>query len=129
VIEIGRGRFTMPGVIELHFAKARRGWGFKSEARNVGGERRRVYRISTRVASLPPRRITELAEISRTACRALELRGYAKLDLRMDAEGHLTLLEANANPGLWSGSNIWRQPSFETNLDRIIAAAIRRARE
>jgi hypothetical protein len=56
------------------------------------------------------------------------VRGYAKIDLRMDAEERITVIEANANPALWNGK-IWRRPSFEANLKRIMDAARRRARE
>ena len=69
-----------------------------------------------------------MAEVAVTTANLLPLRGYAKIDLRMDHEERITVIEANANPALWSGE-IWRRPSFETNLKWIIEAALRRARE
>ncbi|MGA0058896.1 MAG: D-alanine--D-alanine ligase, partial [Planctomycetota bacterium] len=37
--------------------------------------------------------------------RALELSGFARIDLRMDAEGRVFVLEANPNPDLSFGED------------------------
>ena len=92
-------------------------------------ERRRLYKTSARRASLPRRLKIKMAEMARKTAKVLDLRGYAKIDLRMDDEENITVIEANPNPGLLSTNKIWGRPGFEINLRRIINAAQRRSRE
>ncbi|MCX5762269.1 MAG: D-alanine--D-alanine ligase, partial [Gemmatimonadetes bacterium] len=54
--------------------------------------------IDIRPAELTPELAAEAAHISKRIYRILELTGYARLDFRLDAQGHLYFLEANANP-------------------------------
>jgi D-alanine-D-alanine ligase len=129
LVETARRHFKVSAIVELNFAGASRGRGFKSEAVEINGKRKRLYEVATPLALLPRGKWEEMAEIARTACRVLELRGYAKVDLRMDSDGRVAVIEANANPGLWSAGNIWRTPNFEANLRFIIDAALSRARE
>jgi D-alanine-D-alanine ligase len=124
-----RRSFAVTAIAELHFAGAAAGHGFKSEPFYVDGKRRRVFEISQRMARLPLRTVREMALICRRTAELLGLRGYAKIDLRMDVDGRIFVVEANANPGLWPGVAIWRRPDFKTNLKRILAAALSRARE
>ena len=124
-----RRAFERTAIVELHFAGAMPGYGFKSEAVTVGRTRHRVYEISVRPARLPAAILAEMTAIAKRAAALLNLRGYAKIDLRMDGQGRIFVIEANANPGLWSQSPIWRTPDFSTNISRILAAARRRARE
>jgi D-alanine-D-alanine ligase len=42
--------------------------------------------------------VTQIQNICRRVYRTLELSGYARIDLRLDAEGRLYVLEANPNP-------------------------------
>jgi D-alanine-D-alanine ligase len=53
---------------------------------------------SERAKSLPPGRSEEIQHLAKRVYRALELSGYARIDLRMDADGRLYVLEANPNP-------------------------------
>jgi D-alanine-D-alanine ligase len=130
MIEVRRGAFSITAIVEVHFASAKPGRGFKSEAVVTrGGRTRRVHEIAIRRAVLSRRTMTEMAEIARAAANVLELRGYAKIDLRMDDLGRIAIIEANANPGILSTSAIWRSPGFELNLQRIMHSALRRARE
>lgn len=124
-----RRSFQVTAVVELHFAGAAPGFGFKSEAVKAHGKVRRAHDVSVRVARLPRRVSAEMVEISRHAAEVLNLRGYAKIDLRMDDQGGIFAIEANANPGLWSKSPIWRRPGFMKNIRHIVDAARRRARE
>jgi D-alanine-D-alanine ligase len=52
------------------------------------------------VADLPPRDVERLQEEARRAFAALKLRGYARVDFRMDARGDFFCLEANTLPGM-----------------------------
>jgi D-alanine-D-alanine ligase len=59
------------------------------------------YGITTHAAEdLPPAVLTVLDRLSRRIYRALGLSGYARMDFRVNAEGQVYVLEANANPNL-----------------------------
>ena len=128
LIENARGNFETVGLIELRFVGAKAGRGFSTQVNKVNGKHRRSFRVLYRRPSITPGKMREMSEIAVRVARLLQLRGYAKLDLRMDQEERITVVEANANPGLWDGK-IWCQPSFEANLMRIMQAALRKARE
>ena len=60
------------------------------------------------------------------AYRALDLNGYARVDLRMDEEGRVYVLEANPNPNMAYGEDFSESAeasgvSYERLLERIIA--------
>lgn len=106
LVERGQS-FAVTAIAELHFEGAAAGHGFKSEPYYAAGRRRRVFEVSQRMARLPRRMATEMALTCRQTAELLGLRGYAKIDLRVDNHGHIFVIEANANPGLWSGIAIW----------------------
>jgi D-alanine-D-alanine ligase len=55
--------------------------------------------IDTDVAKgLPDATVTQIQNLCRRVYRTLELSGYARIDLRLDAGGKLYVLEANPNP-------------------------------
>jgi D-ala D-ala ligase C-terminus len=129
MVETRRRAFRVAAIVELLFAKAEPGRGFKSEESRRQGKLWRVHPVSFRLANLRHRKMTEIAEVARAAANVLDIRGYAKVDLRMDDRQRITVIEANANPGLLASSVIWRRPSFEANLKEIMDAAVRRSRE
>ena len=129
MVETKRGAFKIAAIVELFFAEAEPGRGFKSEEIRSKGKSWRVHPVSFRLAKLPQRKMTEIAEVACAAANVLDLRGYAKVDLRMDDRQRITVIEANANPGLLSTSVIWRHPSFAANLTKIMDAAVKRSRE
>jgi D-alanine-D-alanine ligase len=118
-----RGSRNVTEIVELLFTGAPAGFGFKSEATYVRGEAHRVYDISFQRAQLPIKVWNDLARISRRAAKVIRLGGYAKIDLRIDAQGRIFVVEVNANPGLWSRNPLWRRGGFAKNLGRIMAAA------
>lgn len=62
--------------------------------------------IESRAASdLSPAMQRRLAELGRAAYRALELSGYARIDLRLTPDGDVYLLEANPNPQIARGED------------------------
>jgi D-alanine-D-alanine ligase len=59
------------------------------------------YGITTHAADdLPPAVLATLDRLSRRVYRALGLSGYARMDFRVNAQGQVYVLEANANPNL-----------------------------
>lgn len=67
--------------------------------KNDGSYRTR-WRVKYRLASLPPRVLRKIAESSRTAFCALQMRDYARVDFRLTDSGQLVFIEANPNPDL-----------------------------
>jgi D-alanine-D-alanine ligase len=48
--------------------------------------------------NLPEGKAEEIQHLAKRVYRALGLSGYARIDIRMDAEGNVFVLEANPNP-------------------------------
>jgi D-alanine-D-alanine ligase len=75
------------------------------------------------------------ASVGRTAlaaARTLGCRGYARVDLRMDARGRLYVLEVNPNPDLSRGAGMARAAAaagwtYEELIGRILGYALREA--
>jgi D-alanine-D-alanine ligase len=53
---------------------------------------------SAEAKNLPEGKVEEIQHLAKRVYRALDLSGYARIDLRMDSEGNLYVLEANPNP-------------------------------
>ena len=53
-----------------------------------------------------------IAKICRAVYRALRIRGYGRIDLRVTPEGEIVILEANPNP------NLERKDEFDLGTDR-----------
>ena len=54
---------------------------------------------------LDARQAASISRLARRIYKALELSGFARIDLRMDAEGRVFVLEANPNPDLSFGED------------------------
>jgi len=61
--------------------------------------------LRTGPADLPDVKAAEIARLAKRIYRALGLSGYARIDMRMDAEGRVWILEANPNPDLCFGED------------------------
>ncbi len=120
-----RGGLKVGGIIEWHFGVAKPGWGFRTEAMRTNSRIQAARKMTRSQAVLPPKKVGELTAIAKKAMAALDIRGYTTLDVRMDKEGRFKVLEANANPGLWSESRLWNAPSFDLTIKRIVQAALR----
>lgn len=129
---LGNQRLTALPVWELSFA------GMPEESRKIATERlkwNRAYqekhRIETHAAvDLLP----ELAERIQSVClrtyRILYLSGYARVDLRLAADGRLFVLEANPNPQLARDEDFAVSAAaaglpYERLLERIVALGLR----
>lgn len=72
-----------------------------------------------------------LSDISVKCWKALGLRGYARVDFRMDSQGNPFVLELNANPCITPGSGFYAACeqagiTFTHAVDRIIKDALKR---
>jgi D-alanine-D-alanine ligase len=69
----------------------------------------RVYQkmrgIKTAAAKLPEGMPEQIQHLCRRIYRTLDLSGYARIDLRLDAQGKVYVLEANPNPQLAYGED------------------------
>jgi D-alanine-D-alanine ligase len=81
--------------------------------------------------NLPEGLALRIQEICRRVYRILELSGYARIDLRLDAEGRVYVLEANPNPQLAYGEDFAESAErggikYGELLQRIVLQALRR---
>jgi len=90
----------------------------------------RKYRITSRQAKNLPNGMAErLQHLAKRVYRILELNGYARIDLRLDAEGHVYVLEANPNPQIGRGEDFADSASqtgvsYGALLQRLIDAGL-----
>jgi D-alanine-D-alanine ligase len=79
---------------------------------------------------LPEAQAEKIQHICKRAFRALELSGFARIDLRLDDTGNVWILEANPNPQIARGEDFAASAekagmSYETVLQRIINLGLR----
>ena len=127
---IGNSRLTVLPVWELHFTK--RG----DEVHRIATERvkwsakyQRKYGIKTREAKLPDDVAARIQHLCRRVYRSLDLSGYARIDLRMDAEGKPFVIEANPNPQLAQGEDFAESAkragvSYAKLIERIVGLGL-----
>src|SRR5204862_1051032 len=108
------------------------------EARRIATDRvkwsvkyQNKYGIESGLArELPDATNERIQHICKRAYRALELSGYARIDLRLDDAGSVWVLEANPNPQIARGEDFAASAekiglSYETVLQRIINLGLR----
>jgi D-alanine-D-alanine ligase len=93
------------------------------------------YQKKYGIESGPARELPEgLAEriqhVCKRAYRALELSGLARVDLRLDTDGHVWVIEANPNPQIAKGEDFAASAeraglSYESLLQRIVNLGLR----
>jgi D-alanine-D-alanine ligase len=94
-------------------------------------EYRKKYGIDTGPAKdLPRGTEARIAKMCKRVYRALNMTGYARMDLRLRSDGRVYFLEANANPDLAYGEDLAESAesagiSYEALLQRIINLGLR----
>lgn len=89
------------------------------------------YGIKTRRAKgLLPELENRISKLCKRAYRALNMSGYARIDLRLQEDGRVYLIEANANPNLEYGEDFAESAEsigigYETLLQKIINLGLR----
>ncbi|MFB3852642.1 MAG: ATP-grasp domain-containing protein [Vicinamibacterales bacterium] len=86
--------------------------------------------IRTDQADLADDMARRIRHLAKRVYRALDLSGYARIDMRLDGEGRPYVLEANPNPQLAYGEDFAESAervgiSYEALLERIMALGLR----
>ena len=128
---LGNERLDVLPVWEMSFAQmAENRWRIATERVKWNTQYQKKNGIMTNAAKLDATAIDYIQRIAKRAYRALDLNGYARIDLRMDEEGRAYVLEANPNPNLAYGEDFAESAevngvSYEQLLERIITLGIR----
>jgi D-alanine-D-alanine ligase len=131
---LGNARLQVFPVWELLFTKA------PEEAPRIATEKvkwdaayRTRHGIKTNLAKgLPDALVGRIRNLCKRIYRVLELSGYARIDLRLDAEGRIYVLEANPNPQLAYGEDFAESAekagvSYDGLIQRIVNLALQRS--
>jgi len=128
---LGNFRLRVLPVWEINFA------GMPEGAYRIASGRvkwndayREKYGIMTGPADLPAEITRRVQHLAKRVFRTLDLSGYARIDLRLDADGRLYVLEANPNPQLAYGEDFAEAAehagiSYESLLQRILGLGLR----
>ena len=128
---LGNERLDVLPVWEMSFAQmAENRWRIATERVKWNTQYQKKNGIMTNAAKLDAAAVDHIQRIAKRAYRALDLNGYARIDLRMDEEGRAYVLEANPNPNLAYGEDFAESAetngiSYERLLERIITLGMR----
>jgi D-alanine-D-alanine ligase len=128
---LGNERLDVFPIWEMSFAQMPDNrWRIATERVKWSTKYQKKHGIMTNAARLDAAAADRIQRIARRAYRALDLNGYARIDLRMDDEGRASVLEANPNPNLAYGEDFAESAeaagvSYEALLERIIALGVR----
>ena len=127
---LGNQRLAVFPIWELHFTKR------ADEVHRIATDRvkwstkyQRKYGIQTDEARLPDDVAARIRHLCKRVYRALDLSGYARIDLRMDAAGRPFVIEANPNPQLGYGEDLAESAeragvSYAQLIQRILTAGL-----
>ena len=105
-------------------------WRIATERVKWSTQYQKRHGIVTDRARIEPALAEQIQRIAKRSYRALDLNGYARIDIRMDEEGRMFVLEANPNPNLAYGEDFAESAevtglSYERLLERIITLGLR----
>jgi D-alanine-D-alanine ligase len=128
---IGNERLDVLPPWEMSFAQMPENrWKIATERVKWSTKYQKKHGIMTDRARLDPGTGERMQRMAKRAYRALDLSGYARVDLRMDEAGRIYVLEANPNPNMAYGEDFSESAeahgiSYERLLDRLIALGLR----
>ena len=103
---IGNDRLQTFPVWEMSFSKMpENNWKIATERVKWSVKYQKKHGIDTAVAGLPDEMSAKVQHLAKRVYRALDLSGYARIDLRMKPDGQLFVIEANPNPQLAHGED------------------------
>ena len=127
---IGNERLQVFPVWEMSFAKMPDNrWRIATERVKWSAKYQERHGIMTDVAELAPEEAGRLQHLAKRVYRALDLNGYARIDLRLTPDGRPYVLEANPNPNLAYGEDFAESGekanvSYERLLERIVTLGL-----
>ena len=128
---IGNERLEVLPVWEMSFAgMPENRWQIATERVKWSTRYQKRHGIMTSRADLPAATVEHIGRIAKRTYRALDLIGYARIDIRLDADGRPYVIDANPNPNLAYGEDFAESAetagiSYEQLLDRIIRLGLR----
>ena len=103
---LGNDRLQTFPVWEMSFSKMpENNWKIATERVKWSVKYQKKHGIDTAVAALPDDVSAKVQHLAKRVYRALDLSGYARIDLRMKPTGELSVIEANPNPQLAHGED------------------------
>src|SRR4051812_22895301 len=103
---MGNERLEVFPVWEMSFDRMPENrWRIATERVKWSTQYQKKHGIMTNAAALDAEVAARIQRIARRAYAALDLNGYARIDIRMDESGHPFVLEANPNPNLAYGED------------------------
>ncbi len=124
---LGNDRLQVFPVWEMSFAKMPENrWRIATERVKWSTKYQQKHGIITDAAELAAELASRVQHLAKRVYRALDLNGYARVDLRLDGDGRAYVLEANPNPNLAYGEDFAESAekagvSYERLLERIVA--------
>jgi D-alanine-D-alanine ligase len=128
---LGNERLQVFPVWEMSFAHMPDNrWRIATERVKWSTQYQKKHGIMTDAAQLDAEVLDRIQRIASRAYRALDLNGYARIDLRLDEEGRPFVLEANPNPNLAYGEDFAESAevsglAYESLLERIVTLGLR----
>jgi len=128
---LGNERLRAFPVWEMSFARMPDNrWKIATERVKWSDQYQKKHGVTTDAAALSDADVARISHIATRVYRALDLSGYARVDLRLDANGGIYVLEANPNPNLAYGEDFAESGeksglSYEALLERIVALGLR----
>lgn len=127
---LGNDRLQVFPVWEMSFSKMpENSWRIATERVKWSVKYQKKHGIDTAEAGLPDDMTAQVQHLAKRVYRALDLSGYARVDLRMKANGDLFVIEANPNPQLAQGEDFAESArragvSYTKLIERIIGLGL-----
>jgi len=127
---MGNDRLQTFPVWEMSFAKMTdNNWKIATERVKWSVKYQKKHGIDTALAGLPEDQAAKVQHLSKRVYRALDLSGYARVDLRMKDNGEMFVIEANPNPQLAQGEDFAESAlhaglSYGQLLDRLMSLGL-----
>jgi D-alanine-D-alanine ligase len=127
---LGNDRLQVFPVWEMSFAKMPENrWRIATERVKWSTKYQVRHGIMTDIAELPSEVYGRVQHLGKRVYRALDLNGYARIDLRLGVDGRPFVLEANPNPNLAYGEDFAEsgekaELTYERLLERIITLGL-----
>jgi D-alanine-D-alanine ligase len=127
---LGNERLQVFPVWEMFFTQMPdNNWRIATERVKWSTKYQQRHGIQTDEAKLPDGMAERIHNVAKRVYRALDLSGYARIDLRMGSDGQVYVIEANPNPQLAYGEDFAESAeragvSYEQLLDRIMSLGL-----